>query len=59
MSGDEEEDEPMAPGDEAPEDDDWVGVIVCTQCGGSGVVDGDDCPTCDGTGQLTKGVGDG
>jgi RecJ-like exonuclease len=54
-----EQDEPMAPGDEAPADDDWVGVTVCEHCGGSGVVDGDDCPECGGTGQTTKAVGGG
>jgi DnaJ-class molecular chaperone len=49
----------MAPGDEAPEGLESTGVDVCPRCVGSGVVDGEDCPECGGTGEVVEGVGGG
>jgi DnaJ-class molecular chaperone len=49
----------MAPGDEVPQGADAAGEDVCPRCVGSGVVDGEDCPACGGTGRVTEGVGGG
>ena len=49
----------MAPGDEAPPGTPETGEDVCPRCVGSGVVDGEDCPGCGGTGRVIEGVGGG
>ena len=51
------ETEPMSPGDEAPAGTPGTAPTVCRACGGSGRLDGAACPECDGTGQVTVGVG--
>ena len=51
--------EEMAPGDEVPEGLESAGADVCPRCIGSGVLDGEDCPECNGTGRVTEGVGGG
>lgn len=48
---------PMRPGDEAAAGTPGTGETVCPQCGGSGKVDGRDCPTCEGTGHINVGIG--
>lgn len=48
---------PMAPGDEAPEGTPGTGQNVCRRCGGSGKVEGLDCPACAGTGYVVTGIG--
>jgi RecJ-like exonuclease len=53
MSGDEH----LAPGDEAPLGDAPAGDVPCERCHGSGRVDGEACPECEGSGVVTKGVG--
>lgn len=49
--------EPMKPGDEAPEGTPGTGEGLCPDCGGSGRKDGKACPTCEGTGKVTVGIG--
>ena len=49
----------MAPGDEAPADTDETAPNVCPRCGGSGELDGGDCQTCAGTGEVQEAVGGG
>jgi DnaJ-class molecular chaperone len=51
--------EPMAPGDEAPEDRAETAPNLCPDCGGSGRRDGGECATCDGTGEVQQAVGGG
>lgn len=48
---------PMAPGDEAPEGTPGTGQNVCRRCGGSGRVEGLDCPACAGSGYVVTGIG--
>jgi hypothetical protein len=48
---------PMSPGDEAPEGTPGTGENICPACGGSGSRDGQRCPTCEGTGKVTVGIG--
>jgi DnaJ-class molecular chaperone len=40
--------EPPAKGDEDG---------ICPECRGSGLVEGNPCPRCDGTGRLVEGIG--
>jgi DnaJ-class molecular chaperone len=49
----------MHPGDEASPDEASVGEDVCEKCGGSGQVDGRECPECAGTGVVQRAVGGG
>jgi RecJ-like exonuclease len=49
----------LAPGDETTLDTPSAGEDVCTACGGSGQLDGDECPACDGRGTVVEGVGGG
>jgi cation diffusion facilitator family transporter len=49
----------MAPGDDAPSDRNETAPDICPDCGGSGRVDGDECRTCAGTGEVQKAVGGG
>lgn len=48
-----------APGDEAEPGTPGTGEDLCRACGGSGKVDGKDCPECGGTGKIIEGVGGG
>jgi hypothetical protein len=48
---------PMSPGDEAPQGTPGTGENVCPDCGGSGQRAGRACPTCEGTGKVTVGIG--
>jgi hypothetical protein len=57
MSG--EPRQPERPGDEAAPGTPGTGEAVCRRCGGSGQVQGQACPECDGTGQVTEGIGGG
>jgi DnaJ-class molecular chaperone len=50
-------DEPMAPGDEAPPGEAPAGEMVCERCSGSGEVDGERCPECEGRGTVMKAIG--
>lgn len=47
----------MRPGDEAPPGAPSAGENLCRNCGGSGKVDGADCPECEGTGMVEEAVG--
>ena len=47
----------MSPGDEAPPDAENAGEDICRRCNGDGKVDGGDCPECEGTGKVMRGVG--
>lgn len=49
----------LAPGDEAPPDREGVGPNVCPDCDGSGRRDGEECPTCAGSGEVQEAVGGG
>ena len=49
----------MAPGDEVPPDEAAAGNVPCEHCGGSGDHDGQACPVCGGTGEVTEAVGGG
>ena len=48
---------PMAPGDEAPPGTPGTGENICRDCGGSGHKGGSECPTCQGSGVVTVGIG--
>jgi DnaJ-class molecular chaperone len=45
------------PGDEAEPGTPGTGENLCRACNGSGLIDGDACPTCDGTGKVVEGIG--
>ena len=47
----------LAPGDEAPPGTPGAGENLCRDCGGSGMVDGSSCATCDGSGVVIEEVG--
>ena len=47
----------LAPGDQAAPGTPGTGETVCPDCGGSGQRNGRDCPTCEGSGKLTVGIG--
>lgn len=47
----------LRPGDQAPPGTPGTGENICGNCGGSGKVEGRDCPTCEGTGYVTTGIG--
>ena len=47
----------MAPGDTAPPEAEDAGPTLCADCGGSGERDGEQCPTCLGSGTVIEGVG--
>ena len=52
-------DEPISPGDMAPEGISGTGENICQQCGGTGEFEGRECPTCNGTGKVIEGIGGG
>ena len=45
------------PGDQAPPGTPGTGENVCPVCAGRGVVDGNSCNNCAGTGKITVGIG--
>lgn len=50
----------LKPGDEALPDTPGTGEDICGDCGGSGKrKDGNECPTCEGTGRIIQGIGGG
>ena len=59
MMADEHQDEPMAPGDEAPPSQPAAAENACPDCEGTGRRDGKPCPSCGGTGSISEAVGGG
>ncbi|WP_298089452.1 hypothetical protein [uncultured Sphingomonas sp.] len=49
--------QPINPGDVAPEGTPGTGENVCPRCGGSGTIDDGDCPDCGGSGTVIEGIG--
>jgi hypothetical protein len=49
----------LKPGDEAEPGTPGAGEDLCETCGGSGKVDGNTCPECEGTGRVMRGIGGG
>lgn len=50
----------LKPGDEALPGTLGSGEDVCGDCSGTGIrKDGSECPTCEGTGRITQGIGGG
>ncbi len=50
----------LKPGDEAMAGTPGTGEDLCDDCGGSGIrKDGTECPTCEGTGRVIRGIGGG
>ena len=49
----------LNPGDEAAPGTPGTGEDICRRCGGSGAIDGKDCPECGGTGKVVEGIGGG
>ena len=47
----------MKPGDEAPPGTPGTGENLCRACGGSGMLDGQPCAACDGSGKIVEGIG--
>ena len=45
------------PGDEVPPGTPGSGDDVCPECHGSKTVNGNDCPSCLGTGMITRAIG--
>ena len=52
-------DPPLKPGDQAPPGTPGTGEAICGQCKGSGVINGQTCPMCGGTGKVIEGIGGG
>ncbi len=62
MSGDDNtppEGGDVNPGDEAPGGTPGTGENLCRDCEGSGKLNGERCPTCNGTGRIIEGTGGG
>ena len=51
--------EPISPGDMAPEGTPGTGEELCPNCGGAGEVHGQECPSCLGIGKVIAGIGGG
>ncbi len=51
--------EPLNPGDDAAPGTAGTGEDLCRRCGGSGRIDGVECPNCGGTGKVIEGIGGG
>jgi hypothetical protein len=50
----------LSPGDEAMPGTPGTGEDLCEDCGGSGKLrGGQECPTCEGTGKVIRGIGGG
>ena len=50
----------LSPGDEAMPGTPGAGEDLCEDCGGKGTLaSGRECPTCEGTGKVIRGVGGG
>jgi DnaJ-class molecular chaperone len=49
----------LNPGDEAVPGTPGTGEAICGHCQGGGVVDGQSCPMCGGTGTVIEGIGGG
>lgn len=50
----------LKPGDEAAPGTVGTGEDICQDCSGTGKrKDGSECPTCEGTGRITQGIGGG
>jgi hypothetical protein len=47
----------LRPGDEAPPGTPGTGENLCGHCGGTGQLQGQPCPACEGTGQVITGIG--
>jgi len=43
--------------DKVPPGTEGSGEDICRKCGGSGKIDGEDCPDCKGTGKVTTPIG--
>jgi DnaJ-class molecular chaperone len=50
---------PSNPGDQAAPGTPGTGEAICENCKGSGVVNGQECPVCGGTGKVIEGIGGG
>ena len=50
---------PSNPGDQAPAGTPGTGEAICGHCAGRGVIDGQNCPMCGGTGKVIEGIGGG
>ena len=51
--------QPLRPGDQAPEGTPGTGEDICDKCHGTGQVDNKPCPDCEGTGKVIHGIGGG
>jgi RecJ-like exonuclease len=51
--------EPMNPGDEAPPNTTGAGEDICRACEGTGQVEDRQCEVCGGTGKVQQGIGGG
>ena len=51
--------QPTNPGDEAAPGTPGAAENLCRRCGGSGTIDGGECPECGGTGKVIEGIGGG
>lgn len=54
-----QDNEPLNPGDEAPRRTPGVGEDICRVCHGTGKVEGTQCTVCGGTGKVLQGIGGG
>ena len=46
------------PGNEGNDDAPQTAENLCRRCSGSGILDSEPCPACDGTGRIAEIVGD-
>jgi RecJ-like exonuclease len=49
----------LNPGDEASSDTPGAGEDACRACHGTGIVEGEQCTICGGTGKVMQGIGGG
>ena len=54
-----EQNVPLNPGDEGPAEAPGVGEDICGACRGTGLVEGQRCTVCGGTGKVMRGIGGG
>lgn len=57
MDQDKQREQRMKPGDVAPPGTPGTGEALCPRCAGSGALNGQRCPECDGTGIVVQGIG--